>query len=225
MHLRAQVPIVFCMTVSPAFASEFTIVCLGDSLTGPHRDTGYLAHYAKYPDLLQFALETHLGVGKLKVVNRGCAGNTSTQALARVDAEVVPLKPNIVIVLIGGNDYARQTDLPRAADVLRQNLRAIVGTVKRAGGRILLLQYPDPKAENMAQVWTLLNAGNPVIAEAAREENVPTLELAPAFRAAAQTHPWAELASPIDGVHLNPYGEIVVARTIFFKLQELGWIS
>jgi lysophospholipase L1-like esterase len=210
--------------VSPLVASLLTIVCLGDSITGSCPGTDYFEHYIKYPDLLQFVLETHLGVGQVKVVNRGFAGNTSTQALARVDTEVVSLKPDIVIVLIGGNDYGNHADPRRAATTLRQNLLTIVNKVKKAGAKVLLLQYAEPKADNMEQVWRHLNAGNPVIAQAAREENVPTLELAPAFREAAQTHPQADLSSAIDGVHLNPYGEVVVARAIFFKLQQLGWI-
>jgi lysophospholipase L1-like esterase len=216
--------LVFFMIASPLFASELTVVCLGDSITGPRPNTEYLDHYSKYADLLQLILETRLGAGKAKVVNRGYAGNTSTQALARVDEEVVPLKPDIVVILIGGNDYGSKADPQGIAAVLRQNLMSMIDKVKKAGGKVLLLQYADPKADNMEKVWTHLNAGNPVIAEVAKQENVPTLELAPAFREAAKTHPLADLASPTDGVHLNPYGEIVVARTIFFKLQDLGWI-
>lgn len=212
------------MTASPVFSSELRLVCLGDSITGPRPEVRYLDHYLKWTDLLQFALETHLGSGNVEVINRGFAGNTSSQALARVDEQVVPLKPDIGIVLIGGNNFGNHADPQQAADLLRHDLTTIVAKLKKADSKILLLQYADPKADQMEQVWTHLNAGNPVIAEVACQENVPTLELAPAFREAAQTHPLAELASPIDGVHLNPYGEIVVARTIFFKLQDLGWI-
>jgi len=212
------------MIATQVYSSQLRIVCLGDSITGPRPDIRYLDHYAKFADLLQLVLETHLGAGNVEVINRGFAGNTSSQALARVDAEVVPLKPAIVTVLIGGNDYGGHGDPLVVGNQLRQNLIAIVGKVKKIGGKVLLLQYADPKADNMANVWTHLNAGNPVIAQVALEENVPTLELAPAFREAAKTHPLAELASPIDGVHLNPYGEVVVARAIFFKLLDLGWL-
>jgi hypothetical protein len=33
-----------------------------------------------------------------------------------------------------------------------------------------------------------------------------------------------ELVSAIDGVHLNPGGEIVYARAIFAELVRLGWV-
>jgi lysophospholipase L1-like esterase len=205
-------------------ATPLRVVCLGDSITGPNPSLHYISQYPKYADMLQLVLETHLGTGNAEVTNRGFAGNTSAQALARVDSEVIPLKPQIVTVLIGGNDFGGGiTDA--AKDGLRKNLTEIIEKVKKAGGKVLLLEYADPKAEDMSKVWTHLNAGNPIIAEIAKKEGVPTLELAPAFNEAAKTHPLADLASPIDGVHLNPYGEIVVARSIFFKLQQLGWLK
>jgi lysophospholipase L1-like esterase len=213
------------MSTMPLISSELRIVCLGDSITGPMPGMRYLDHYAKYADLLQFALETHLGAGNVTVTNCGFAGNSSAQALARVDGEVLPLKPAIVVVLIGGNDFGGGADRKQVSDRLRQNLTSIVDKVKQAGGKVLLLQYADPKAADMSKVWTHLNAGNAVIASVAQAEGVPTLALAPAFNDAARTHPLAELASPIDGVHLNPYGEIVAARAIFFEFQKLGWIS
>jgi lysophospholipase L1-like esterase len=206
-------------------STMLTVVCLGDSITGAMPDVRYLDKYAKWSDLLQLALETHLGVGKAAVINRGHAGNSSTQALARVDGQVLPLRPDVVIVLIGGNNFGNQSDVHTATARLRDDLTAIVAKVKKAGSKILLLQYPTPRAERMEQIWTHLNAGNPVIAEVARRENVATLELAPAFDEAAKTHPLDELASAIDGVHLNPYGEIVIARAVFFELRRLGWLS
>jgi len=223
--MKKLIPLIaILMFTSHVFASELRVVCLGDSITGPQPGMRYLDHYAQYADILQVILETHLGVGNIEVVNRGFAGNTSTQALARVDAEVVPLKPDIVTVLIGGNDYGGNGDAEVVGKQLRQNLVTIIEKVRKGGAKVLLMQYADPKADNMEKVWTHLNAGNPVIAEVALEENVPTVELAPAFREAAKTHPLAELASPIDGVHLNPYGVITIARTLYFKLAELGWI-
>jgi lysophospholipase L1-like esterase len=214
------------MSATPILSAELRVVCLGDSITGPMPGTHYIEHYPKYADMLQLVLETHLGTGNAVVTNCGWAGNGSAQALARVDTQVLPVKPSIVTVLIGGNDFSDSSpDRKPINDRLRQNLTAIVEKCKAAGAKVLLLQYADPKADDMSKVWKHLNEGNPVIAEVAKAEGVPTLELAPAFREAAKTHPLAELASPIDGVHLSPYGEIVIARAIFSKFQELGWVS
>jgi lysophospholipase L1-like esterase len=236
--LRILLLLTLCMTT--ALAGPFRVVCLGDSITGPGPDVAgkptenepgvaesqqreYLNAYAKYSDLLQLVLQTHLGTANVQIFNRGWAGNTSTQALARVDSSVVPLKPNVVTILIGGNDFGGGvTDTVKAQ--LLTNLTTIVDKCKAAGAKVLLLEYATPRADDMSHVWTNLNAGNPVIVQVARTEHVPMLELAPQFDEAAKTHHLDELASPHDGVHYNPYGEIVTARAIYFKLRELGWL-
>lgn len=200
------------------------LVCLGDSLTGPQTGTRYLDKYVKWSDLLQLILETHLGPGRVKVLNRGVAGNSSSQALARLETDVLSAKPDIAIVLIGGNNFGNSADPHVIAGQLRDDLTTIVDQVKAIGSKIVLLQYPDPRADDMSKVWTHINAGNPVVAEVARAENVPALELATVFREAASERPQAELTNPVDGIHLNPYGEVVLARTVFFALRDLGWI-
>ena len=238
IFLRALFLLTLCMTT--IHAAPLRVVCLGDSITGPGpaepgkpsaveppdatpAQQEYLATYPKYSDMLQLVLETHLGTDQAIVFNRGWAGNTSTQALARVDSSVIPLKPQIVTVLIGGNDFGGGiTDAVKAQ--LHANLTAIVDKCKAAGAKVLLLEYATPRADDMTNVWVHLNAGNPTIAQVAKEEGVPTLELAPQFDAAAKTHPLRELAGVRDGVHFSPYGEIVTARAIFFKLKELGWL-
>jgi lysophospholipase L1-like esterase len=114
--------------------------------------------------------------------------------------------------------------MQQASEILQRNLTELVERFKEAGLKILLLQYPQPSSDFADKIWRHLDAGNPAIAEVASRENVPTLNLAPAFLEAAKTHPLAELHNPDDGVHLNPYGEIVLARTLFFRLRELGWV-
>jgi lysophospholipase L1-like esterase len=42
--------------------------------------------------------------------------------------------------------------------------------------------------------------------------------------AAARRHGRGSVANPVDGVHLQPRGEMVFARTIFARLDKLGWI-
>jgi lysophospholipase L1-like esterase len=229
------------LSMISSLAAPFRVVCLGDSITGPGPDAAgkpaeydasgmtpsqqreYLNAYAKYADYLNLVLETHYGEGKAQAINRGWAGIDSTNTLARMDTAVLPLKPDVITIMIGGNDFGGGvTDAVKAQ--LHKNLTAIVDKCKAAGVKVLLIEYATPRAADMSHVWTHLNAGNPTIAQVAKEENVPTLELAPLFDAAAKTHHLDELASPYDGVHYNPYGEIVTARAIFFKLKELGWL-
>ena len=207
---------------------KLKVVCLGDSLTGPSPGETYLDKYIKWADLLQLALESALGRGRVEVLNQGKAGDTSTGVRQHLDERLLRWQPDLAVILIGANNFSKE-HAGNASDVevsarFKEDLKEIVGRAKGAGIRVLLLQYPDPKAENMEKVWTHGNKGNPVIAEVGREEDVPVLALKPEFDAAAQKQPLACLASPLDGIHLNPGGELVLTRAVVEKLRALGWI-
>jgi len=210
----------------------FRIVCFGDSITGHLPGQAYLHQYLKWTDLLALVLETHLGEGRVEVLNRGYGGDGTSPrgdkpgAMRRLQAEVLDLKPDVALVLIGGNNFAAKDRDPREiAEELRGDLTDMVRRMKEAGVRVLLLQYHAPKAADMTKVWSHLDRANPVIAEVAATAEVPTLELAPAFREAERHQPLHALTHPVDGVHLAPYGEIVVARSVFTKLRDLGWVK
>jgi acyl-CoA thioesterase I len=100
-----------------------TIVCFGDSITF---GTGADQH-ASYPSVLAQAL-------KSPVANAGVAGDTTADALARVERDVLNQHPFLVIIELGGNDYMR--GVPRHVTV--SNLEAIVTRIKKSGAKIFL---------------------------------------------------------------------------------------
>ena len=59
----------------------------------------------------------------------------------------------------------------------------------------------------------------------ARRTGAELLDLGPPLKTAARRHPRTELVNATDGIHLNPRGEMVYARAIFAKLDELGWLG
>lgn len=200
-----------------------TIVCLGDSLTGPEPGTRYLDKYLKWSDLLQVGVDAVFGQGAVQVLNQGKAGETSSGVLAALAERLLRHSPDVVVMLIGANNYGHNAPRVEASVALKADVHEIVRRAQLAGIRVLLLQYPVPRAEVMDKVWTHGDAGNPVIAEVAAEAAVPLLDLRPAFNEAAKSCSLASLASPVDGIHLNPGGEIVLARTVLAKLRALGW--
>ncbi|MEO6816408.1 MAG: arylesterase [Edaphobacter sp.] len=103
------------------------VVCFGDSLTA-----GYGADPGdSYPDFLQADLDA-LGY-PYRVVNEGISGNTTKDAVARLD-HILALKPAVVVVELGGNDGLR--GLPIADS--RANLDKIVATLKASGAKVAL---------------------------------------------------------------------------------------
>lgn len=103
------------------------VVCFGDSLTA-----GYGADPGdSYPDFLQSDLDAR-GY-HYRVVNEGISGNTTKDAVARLD-HILSLKPAVVVVELGGNDGLR--GLPIADS--RANLDKIVATLKASGAKVAL---------------------------------------------------------------------------------------
>jgi acyl-CoA thioesterase-1 len=103
------------------------LVCFGDSLTA-----GYGADPGQsYPDYLQSDLDAR-GY-HYRVVNEGISGNTTKDAVARLD-HILALKPSVVVVELGGNDGLR--GLPIADS--RANLDKIVATIKASGAKVAL---------------------------------------------------------------------------------------
>lgn len=203
-------------------SSTLRVVCFGDSITGPRPGMQYLDQYVKFSDLLGLMLEARLGAGPV-VLNKGWAGETAVEARERVQSDVINEGAEIAIIQFGGNDMDRYgPNNPKT----RESLTAIYSELQAAGIKVLALQYhlvinPDgPKME-----WRHLKVSNDMIASIAESLDVPFLDMETPMNAAGLKQPLSELANPVDGVHLNPGGELVYARTIFAKLDQLGWVK
>jgi acyl-CoA thioesterase I len=100
-----------------------TIICFGDSLT---EGTGAAAG-EDYPSVLSRELVT-------PVINAGRSGDTTAQALERINDAVLSKNPRLVIVLLGGNDFLRQ--VPRQET--QKNLEAIVRRIQDRGAMVAI---------------------------------------------------------------------------------------
>jgi acyl-CoA thioesterase-1 len=111
---------------------EDVIVCLGNSLTA-----GYGATTPKiddktksYPAYLQKKVN-------IPVFNAGVSGNTSAQALARVDDEVLSWNPKIVIIEIGGNDIFQSKPFSET----KTNMENIIRKVDNGKRKIFIAKF------------------------------------------------------------------------------------
>lgn len=83
------------------------------------------------------------------IENLGVSGNTTEDALARID-EVLELEPRITILLLGGNDFLRK--IPREETFA--NLRRIVGELQRSGSIVLILGVrSNALVDNAAELY------------------------------------------------------------------------
>ena len=106
-----------------AHASGETIVCFGDSLTfgtGAGPDESYPSRLAAL-------------IGR-EVINAGVPGNTTADALKRLEHDVLAHNPRVVLITLGGNDLMH--DVPR--DEAFENLESIVRQIHQQGALVVV---------------------------------------------------------------------------------------
>jgi len=118
----------------PAAARDQVWVAFGDSITW---DTSHTPEEGSWLDMVAAATGN-------KVINAGYPGNSTEQALYRVEQDVLPLKPDLVLVMFGINDQMiPQGSSPMAFRVPpRQyafNLEQIVAKLLKSGAQVVLM--------------------------------------------------------------------------------------
>jgi len=68
------------------------------------------------------------------IINAGRRGNTTADALARLDRDVLARDPRVVIVVLGGNDLIRRVPREQTLD----NLSRIVERIRARGAGVIL---------------------------------------------------------------------------------------
>lgn len=176
------------------------IVCLGDSLTA-----GFGVPFAAaYPTLLQNRLQK-LGYPH-KVVNAGISGDTTADALRRLD-EIWQHKPSVAIVALGANDGLCGLDLKE----MKYNLAEILDQLQRANVCPILagIGIPPHYGHNYTQQFAA------IYVELAREKAVARV---PSFLKHVAGYP--ELNQE-DGIHPNAEGYKKVLTNVWPILQPL----
>ncbi|MBY0328734.1 arylesterase [Patescibacteria group bacterium] len=94
-----------------------------------------------------------------EIINMGINGNTTADGLARIDT-VLALKPSIVLVLLGGNDFLRKVPATQTF----QNLDSIVEKLQAHGVVVVVLGIQggvlhDPFKESFEELVTRRGTG------------------------------------------------------------------
>ena len=108
--------------------ADGVVLAFGDSLTfgtGAHAE-------ASYPAVLQEL------IGR-RVVRSGVPGEVTAQGLARLPGVLEAEKPNLLVLIHGGNDLLRRKSPQRIA----ANLRAMVQLARERGVAVVLIGVPN----------------------------------------------------------------------------------
>ena len=111
-------------TVKNAYPSGTNVIAFGDSLTEGYR----------VPEADSYPAQLSVLIGR-PILNRGVSGDTTGDALARLERDVLSQDPRIVLVCLGGNDMLRR--LP--ADQQFANLKTIVEQIQDKGALVVLI--------------------------------------------------------------------------------------
>lgn len=144
-----------------AAADQITIVAIGDSLTA---GLG-LDETEAYPAVLERRL-TSDGY-RVRVVNAGVSGETSSGAVSRLDWVLSSLEPDIVILETGANDGLRGID-PK---ILNTNLDHLLTTLKSSKVKVILAGMQ--MLPNLGPVYT--SKFNGVYPRLAKAHDVPLI--------------------------------------------------
>ena len=165
-----------------SFGRASDVVMLGDSLTDG----------AEWREMFPAQL----------IVNRGIDGDTTEGVLARLD-DVLAIKPKVVFVMIGINDFA---DASRTANAVFITYQSIVSRLGRSGARVVVqstLPCNEAKGEwkSCAALNSRIRQLNSQLATLA-SVRVRYVDLTPALAGTSGLHD--DLT--YDGVHLNGRG-------------------
>jgi len=177
------------------------IVALGDSITAGFE--------VKPEERYTTALESHLigeGFDHYSIIPQGISGNKTDDGLARLD-KALALKPEILILELGGNDFLQGV----AVAQVRKNLTEIIISAQAQGTEVLLVGILATLKYGFGYIWQ----SRQMYRGLAREFNlvfVPHVMRKTLLR--------KHLMLP-DHIHPNPDGYRVVARTIWPYLRRL----
>ncbi len=188
-----------------AAGEETRIVCFGDSITGIYYHTG--GHRA-WSHLLGDQLVQAWPGARLIMLNAGVSGNTTADALARLDADALAHRPHLVVMKFGMNDTAR---LP--ADVFRANLHTLCDRIRAAGSDLLLLTPNAVEPGDAGRPPEKVAAYAAIVRDVGREHGVPVADVHAAFAGVQASAPadWLRLMS--DTIHPNLRGHALIAAT------------
>jgi lysophospholipase L1-like esterase len=178
--------------LAPSAAGQKRIVFMGDSITE-----------------FWSTLNPEYFAGK-PYVNRGISGQTTPQMLIRFRADVIALKPSVVVILAGINDIAGNTG-PSTLEMITNNIFSMAELAKANHIKVILcsvlpaFDFPWKANQNPAEKVVALNE---TIQKYAKTNGIEYLDY---YSAMVDERKGLKNAYSNDGVHPNKAGYQVMA--------------
>ena len=198
------------------------IVFFGDSITDCERDrtdvkslgNGYVKILADklrpiYPDM------------DIELINKGVSGNEVCDLLARVDEDVIALKPDACVIMIGINNTIHKFKFGKELDLkqFERDLKELITRLKEEGIVVIFLEpflLPAPDKFRMRKLFDSELAVINKVALPLADEFVAYDEMFNGL--CAQTHHYTDYSE--DGVHPTHRGSRLIADTAIKAIRK-----
>jgi len=172
-----------------------SILAFGDSLT--------YGYNAKANESYPAVLSRLLGY---TVINEGVLGDTSHEGLRRIAPLLEERNIKLMILLLGGNDIMQGLSM----EDLKSNLKTMIQMAKKKQINVLLISMPKLSIFGLSPLE--------LYEEVAEEEDVPLLS-------GMMSNILKQPSLKSDQIHPNAKGYTMMAKMIYEKLKEEGWLK
>lgn len=197
------------------------IVFFGDSITDCDRDrsdekslgNGYVKILADklrpiYPDM------------DIQLFNKGVSGNEVCDLLARVQSDVIDLKPDAVVIMIGINNVIHQFKIGKQLDLkqFEKDLAELIAKLKEAGIVVIFLEPFLLPAPDKRRLRPLFNKELEIVNRICVKECDEFVAYDEMFNGLCETRPYNLYSE--DGVHPTFKGSNLIANTAIKAIRK-----
>jgi lysophospholipase L1-like esterase len=154
----------------------------------------------------------HPAMPDCEFINRGVGGQTTAQLLLRLDRDVIPFHPDVVVIEAGVNDLKNLGLFPERAEAIaqtcRDNLRAIIDRLREREIHVVVLTIFPVGQPSVARRWFWSDATVDAIDETnhwLQEINQPGVTVIDCDQVLRQGR-YVDSAKARDLLHLNSSG-------------------
>ena len=188
------------------------IVFLGDSITDCERDRADEKSLGNgFVKILADKLRPIYPDTDIELINKGMKGDEICDLLARVDNDVLALKPDAVVIMIGINDTVHGFTIDKELDLkaIENNLKELIKKLKKQGIVVIFLEpflLPAPDKLRMRKLFGQELAVINRVALKYADEFVAYDQM---FNGLTESIPYTEYS--LDGVHPTHRGSRLIA--------------
>ena len=197
------------------------IIFFGDSITDCDRDRNDDKSLGNgYVKILADKLRPIYPDTDIELINKGISGNEVCDLLARVESDVIDLKPDAVVIMIGINNTLHRYSRDKELDLVKfkEDLTELLTKLKAAGIVIIFLEPFLLPAPDKLRMRRLFNEELKIVNEVAlsiADEFVAYDEM---FNGLAIGIPYTEYS--LDGVHPTHRGSRLIADTAIKAIRK-----